>query len=248
MHVGMAAGQETARSYLALDMSSLTGTLTAGSLDVPLDTAQADGSQAPETAHVQVCLVTDPIAPTDGSLDAPPGVSCGSSVPAAYVAAPSPHLHADLAALGQDLLSASGLALVPDATKASRTDAWRVVFSAHDRTDAAKTPPAAVSLTVEVPEQEVPAPLDTRLPAVTAPVGTGFAPAPAPAAQLPGTAVQPPAVVPPASVPVALPRTITVGYAYPAVWLLPLVFLVLVPAAARALTKDLAPAQDRAPA
>ena len=42
--------------------------------------------------------------------------------------------------------------------------------------------------------------------------------------------------------PVALPRTVTVGYAYPGVWLLPLVFLVLVPAAARALTKDLATA------
>ena len=77
------------------------------------------------------------------------------------------------------------------------------------------------------------------MPAVAPPVGTGFAPAPTP--ELP-VVEQPPAVVPPATVPVALPRTITVGYAYPAVWLLPLVFLVLVPAAARALTKDLAPA------
>ena len=34
-------------------------------------------------------------------------------------------------------------------------------------------------------------------------------------------------------------QTITVGYAYPAVWLLPLVFLVLVPVATKALTRDL---------
>ena len=44
------------------------------------------------------------------------------------------------------------------------------------------------------------------------------------------------------AIPMVTPRTITVGYAYPAVWLLPLVFLVLVPVAARALTRDLTPA------
>lgn len=239
MHIGFAAGQETARSYLALPTAGLSGTLTAATLDVPLDVAQADGSQSPETAKVQVCLVLDAISPADGSIDPPPAVSCGSSVPAVYVAAPTPHLHADLTPLGADLLDAGGIALLPDATKAAQTDAWRVVFSAHDRTDAAKTAPAAVSLTLDVPEDVVPetTPLDTGLPAVAPPVGTGFAPAPAP--QLPVAGAQQPTVVPPAAAPVALPRTVTVGYAYPAVWLLPLAFLVLVPAAARALTKDL---------
>ena len=239
MHVGFAAGQETARSYLSLPVGTLTGSLTAGALDVPLDVAQADGSQSPETAKVQVCLVTDPITPADGSVESPPGISCGSSVPAAYVATPAPHLHADLTALGDDLLGASGLVLLPDATKAAPTDApWRVVFSAHDRTDAAKTLPATASLTLDVPDEDVASPpLDSGLPAVAPPVGTGFAPAPTP--DLSAPAAQQPSVVPPATVPVALPRTVTVGYAYPGVWLLPLVFLVLVPAAARALTKDL---------
>jgi hypothetical protein len=241
MHIGLAAGQETARSYLSLSLATLTGSVTGGTLDVPLDVAQADGSQSPETAKVQVCLVTASITSVDGSVESPPGVSCGSSVPAAYVATPSPHLHADLTSLGADLLGASGLALVPDTTKAAQTDAWQVVFSAHDRTDAAKTPPASVALTLAVPdEQQVSPPLDTGLPAVAPPIGTGFAPAPTP--ELPAPAAQQPSVVPPATVPVALPRTVTVGYAYPGVWLLPLVFLVLVPAAARALTKDLATA------
>ena len=49
-------------------------------------------------------------------------------------------------------------------------------------------------------------------------------------------------VTQPQTQPIAQPQTLTVGYAYPAVWLLPLAFLVLVPLAARALTKDLAPA------
>jgi hypothetical protein len=238
MHIGFAAGQETARSYLALPTSSLTGTLSEASLDVPLDVAQADGSQSPETAKVQVCLVSAPILPADGSFDSPPAVSCGTSAPASYVATPSPHLHADLTGFGAALLTASGVALLPDATKAAQTDVWRVVFSAHDRTDAAKTPPATASLTLDVAEEDVTEPpTDSGLPAVAPPVGTGFAPAPTP--QLPVQAAQQPTVVPPAAVPVALPRTLTVGYAYPGVWLLPLVFLVLVPAAARALTKDL---------
>jgi hypothetical protein len=212
MHIGLAAGQETARSYLSLPMASLTGSLSEGALDVPLDVAQADGSQSPETAKVQVCLVVAPVLPADGSVEDPPSVSCGSSVPAAYVATPAPHLHADLTPFGDDLLDAAGLALLPDATKAAQTDAWRVVFSAHDRTDAAKTPPASVSLTLDVQEEEVAAPpLDSGLPAVAPPVGTGFAPAPTP--DLPGPTVQQPSVVPPATTPVALPRTITVGYA-----------------------------------
>ena len=37
-------------------------------------------------------------------------------------------------------------------------------------------------------------------------------------------------------------QTVTVGYAYPAVWLLPLAFLLVVPMVAGALTRDLAPA------
>jgi hypothetical protein len=242
LHVGYAAGQETARTYLALPTFGLTGKVTAAALDVPLDVAPEDGSQAPETAKVQVCLVTRSVVPADGSLQTPPAPDCDASALASYAATPTPHLHADLGPLLGGLLSARGVALLPDATKAAPTDVWRVVFSAHDRTDAAKTPPASLSLTLETDEPDGPLgslPDGSGLPPVAPPVGTGFAPAPTP--ELPVPSAQPPAVVPQAGGPVALPRTVPVGYAYPGVWLLPLVFLVVVPVTARALTRDLSP-------
>lgn len=248
LHVAWAGGQETARSYLALPVDSVTGTLTAASLDIPLDTAAADGSEMPETAKLQACLFTTDVTPVEGSIAPPPTASCDQSAPVTYVATPSPHLHADLAPLTQGLLTTTGIVLLPDATKNAQTDAWRVVFSAHTRTDAAKTAPATVSLTLEQEasgdDGTVDVPTEPAIPqAVAPPIGTGFA-APPPV-QLPTDTGTAPSVVPPATVltqPVAQPRTITVGYAYPTVWLLPLAFLVLVPATARALTKDLAPA------
>lgn len=249
LHIGLAPGQqETARTYLAVPFSSAFGTITAASLTVPLDVAQADGSNAPETAKVQVCLASGSITAVDGSVDTPPKADCGTSVAAKYVATPQPHLEADLAPLLSDLSSASGLALLPDATKAAATDTWRVVFSAHDRADTAKTAPATVALTVAdeqvsfptVPEvQTLPDSGTPDLTSVAPPVGTGFAPAPS--VDAPVTTAAPPTTAPVAA-PVVQPKLVTVGYAYPAVWLLPLAFLIIVPAVARALTKDLAPA------
>jgi hypothetical protein len=119
------------------------------------------------------------------------------------------------------------------------------VFSAHSRDDAAKTAPPTVTLTLDEPSDQEP-PLVTLpdednagLGGIAPPIGTGFAPAPtvevSPAIP---TAASPPIVSP---VPVALPRAIPVGYAYPQVWLLPVVFLVLIPLAGSALTRDLTP-------
>jgi hypothetical protein len=247
MHIGYTGGQETARSYLALPVDSVTGLVRSASLDIPLDVSTADGSQLPETAKIQACLFTGDITTADGSIAPPPAPSCDDSAPVAYVATPAPHLHADLAAVKQGLLTSSGIALLPDGTKVAPSDSWRVVFSAHTRSDAAKTAPASVVLTLEDgrPHQPTDTPTvalpDSNNPglSVAPPVGTGFAPAPA---------VNPPADIAPSQAaapivtnPVAQPQTVTVGYAYPAVWLLPLAFLILIPAAARALTKDLAP-------
>jgi hypothetical protein len=243
MHVGVSLGQETARSYLGFAFSGLLGPVTAGTLNVPLDVTQNDGSSSPETAKVIVCLVTAPVTASEGTTDTPPKTDCAGSVPAKYVATPTPHLTADIGSLGGKLSSASGLALLPDATKAAPSDAWRVVFSAHTRTDAAKTAPASLTLSVDEAAPIVDVPVDepvAQQPYVSAvkPVtGTGFAGPPI------STPVTEPTVDTPteiAPVPAAsAPRLVTVGYAYPAVWLLPLAFLVLVPATARALTKDL---------
>lgn len=260
LHVGFSAGQETARSYLALVLPAPTGALRTGWLTVPLDTNRVDGSQSPDAATLQVCLTAAVITAVDGSLATPPAPDCSASATVVYVPTPTPHLQADLAPLLSRLATAPGLVLLPDPVKAAQTDAWQVVFSAHDRTDPARTAPATVTLTAaDLPGDRQPAaPVRTagapaRTGALTGfrrptaawglPLGwaatpevTAAAPEPAPAVALPPseptTSVQP---VPAAG------RTITTGYAYPGVWLLPLGLLVLVPATFRALTRDLSP-------
>jgi hypothetical protein len=158
-----------------------------------------------------------------------------------YVATPQPHLHADLSPLLGGLLTTSGVALLPDATKVSQADAWHVVFTAKDNAPVMKltvTPTSSDdSFVGGLPPVDVP---------TQAPISTGTVTQPV----IPDTQPVQPTVpdvqaptVPQQQVtqPVAAPQTITVGYAYPVVWLLPLAFLVLVPLAARALTRDLTP-------
>jgi hypothetical protein len=245
LHVGVTLGQEVARSYLGFPLSGLTGqTVTAGTLTVPLDVTQADGSASPDISKVIVCITSAPVTATEGTTDTPPTTDCKTSVPAKYVATPQPHLTADLTALAGRLPSATGLALLPDASVA-QTDDWRVVFSAHTRTDPAKTAPASLTLTVQDAAPYVDVPVDQPVNqqpyvnAVTPVTGTGFA-GPPPSTTV-GTS-RTPTLSNPAPASVALPHLVTVGYAYPAVWLLPLACLILVPATARALTKDLTPA------
>jgi hypothetical protein len=251
LHVGWAGGQETARSVLAFPVDGVAGTLIAAVLDVPLDVSATDGSAQPETAKVQVCLVTGDIVAAQGSVATPPSTSCTEHALLTYVATPAPHLTGSLAALLPGLPTTSGIALLPDAS-AAQTDAWHVTFSAHDRTPAT-TGPARLTVTTST-GQVVDEPL---LPPVAAPpaaaVTGGLAAAPTGVGSGPALAA-PPAVTAPvvmapvspelaapvtgaASVPVA--RTVTIGYAYPVVWLLPLGLLMVVPMVARALTRDL---------
>ncbi len=251
LHVGYAAGKETARSVLAFSLDDLTGALTGATLDVPLDVDPANGDAQSATAKVQVCLVTGDITKVEGSVATPPSTSCDTHATMTYVATPAPHLTADLAPILLGLPTTNGIALLPDATDAAETDAWHVTFSAHDRTGGT-TGPATLTVTTADPTAEVPAPtLPPVAEAPTVPVSGGFAPAPdtgfvagPPVVDAPVSApVEAPQVPAPAAAPAQVPaaQTITFGYAYPAVWLLPLVFLILVPAAARALTKPLDP-------
>ncbi len=251
LHVGYASQAETARAYLSFSFAGLTGTLTGAQLDIPLDVDPANGDAQSSTAKIQACLVTGVVSKQNGSLETPPAVSCEAHADVTYVATPTPHLHADLAPLLVGLVTTNGIALLPDATKEADapSDAWRVVFSAHDRADAAKTAPARLTLTVtdeaviSTPEQPA---VQLPPPPVVAPITGGFVPAPATDfVSSPSVSVPVPAAVPdvaaPAVQPVPVAQTVTFGYAYPAVWLLPLGLLVLVPLATRALTKDLAP-------
>ena len=253
LHVGYTGGAETARSYLALSLEGFTGTLTAATLNVPLDVAQDGGSTAPETAHLQACLVNETITTVEGSLDAPPKVTCDSHAVVTYVGLPAPHLTADLSALLPGLTNSKGIALLPNGDTATPDDAWRVVFSAHDRTGAAKTPPASVALTftpdpaapvvvATAPEQPAPdaAPQQAAgFPAISPVTGIGFATSPDTSVVVPPTVEAPQtATAAPANRPVAQIVRTPLGAAYPGVFLFPLALLVLVPYVGRALLAD----------
>lgn len=259
LHVGYASGAETARTYLALPLSTVTSGVTAATLDIPLDTAATDGSQRPETARLQVCLFSGDLQAVEGSVDRPPPVSCDRRSLVAYVPLPSPHLYADLTPLLPRLLTSSGVAVLPQAGSVGSADAWRVVFSAHTRTGSASTPPAAVTLTLaDVSPGSVAGP--ATQPAVDSTGGQavgppdGWTPASSGSAPLRGTgfAQPPPTDASPGPSPVvaaagatrataARAQLATRGYPYPGVWLLPIALLVLVPTTARALTRDLTP-------
>ena len=269
LHVGFSAGRETARSYLALPLPAAGGDLSSGWLTVPLDTSQVHGSQSPERAALQVCLTEATITAVDGSLASPPAPDCSGSATVVYLPTPTLHLLADLAPLLGRLPRVHGLVLLADPVKAAQTDTWRVVFSAHDRTDAARTAPATVTLTAGgLPRDPQPAspvrPADGPVPADPLPADpppsgpvAGLA-GPTPDRPLPPVGSVVPEVATPAPEPaptVVLPaalstraaavrtaQTVTTGYAYPGVWLLPLGLLVLVPITFRALTRDLTPA------
>ena len=254
LHVGFSAGQETARSYLALVLPARTAELRSGSLTVPLDLKQVDGSQSPDRATLQVCLTAATLTAVDGSLASPPEVDCTRSATVVYVPTPTPHLQADLAPLLSRLPSAPGLVLLPDPVKASQSDAWQVVFSAHDRTDAARTAPATVTLTAAELPRARPNPLPGRAADAPLPAGAPTGQQPAGLTPLWGPPAAEPLTAGPGLEPTVLPpptatttttavltraQLITIGYAYPVVWLLPLALLVLVPVTFRALTRDL---------
>lgn len=256
LHVGVSAGTENARTYLRYPFEQLDGkSVTAATLEVPLDVNPQDGSTMPETSKVVICETSSSnITASEGTIDAPPPSDCKVSVPMTYVATPQPHLQANLGAMAGDLPGITGLVLLPDASKVMQGDAWQVVFSAHNRADASKTAPAKVTVTYEDGSTD-----STDLgsdpftdPVVNTPVvaqpgtgivsdpGTGFAAVPQ--VEAPSTTSVPPTVSTPDTTvqqPVSEPKLVTVGYAYPAVWLLPLGFLILIPVTVRALTKDL---------
>jgi hypothetical protein len=246
MHVAVDAGQETARTYLSFSLPLFDATLTAASLDIPLDTAQADGSVTPESALIRVCSFQGSITAANGSIANPPTAACTASAKASYVPTGSPKLHVDLTPLLGALSSGAGLVLLPDADAVQPTDAWHVVFSAHDRADAAKTPPATMTVTLTPIEQPsfddgLGTPPVVQPPAVAPPPALGSVTTPTvPLDNQPAPTVNNPVPQVPVQ-PVPQARTVTVGYAYPTVWLMPLAFLLIVPLVARTLTRDLTP-------
>jgi len=196
LHVARSGGQETARTYLALASTELpqAATVTSATLTIPVDTAMADGSMAPETATLQVCPASGAVATADGSFDPPPPTSCVDSVPLTYAATPVPELTADLGSLlsGQQAQLASGtlvLGVLPQDPSATPTASWHVVFSADAR-QPATPPPPSLTIDYQTAGSQEPAPTGSD-PAPSAPPAAAATPS-TPAAVIPrATPAQP---------------------------------------------------------
>jgi hypothetical protein len=228
LHVGVAGGQETARTYVVPNLSVLPfgATVAAGHMTLPVATGTNDGSLRPETATIKACLVTQPVTDgTAGATEAPPAIDDKACTPAPYSTTAS-GFTVDLASFitrwNTGALN-NGIALVPDLSKAGPTTAWHATFNGKDRatgqhiTSLLSYTAAAALAPLPPVYPVVPPPVAAApLPVAAPPLASGTQPLP----------VQPPApaVAPPTQQqPVALSSP--VRYQYPAAFLLPLAFL-----------------------
>jgi hypothetical protein len=260
LHAGVLAGQEESRTYLSLDLLSLPpGTaLTGGTLQLPI-AGPDDGTRAAESATLQACLVTATVKDdVEGTTEAPPSVDCKKATsPAKYVAAAgsAPEmLTVDLAPFAAAWSSGSlqqGIALLP-AADTSPASAWHVAMSAHDRSGSTVPAPTAqvayassaasgddfddVSLDAPVADSTGSSSVSFAA-APLAPQPAELAPAAAPAVE-PNVAPQA-APVAPAQPQITPQAFVGGGFAYPGVFLVPILLAAAGGWLAHALTRDL---------
>jgi hypothetical protein len=251
LHVGLAATQETARTYLLPGIAGLPygADVSAATMTLPVATGSSDGSQAVDTAEIVACLATAPFEDgTQGSPSAPPKVDCKVKAIATYDAKKSA-FSLDVTTFVQKWSAgtlAAGIALVPDVANAAPSDAWHVAFNgrkraggSHISTTITFTPPAPLPTgdvadptpdnpppAPQTPAIVPPAPSVPDLPATGTPPDTGAPPVVAP--QQPVT---------PAVQPVALSR----GFQYPMAFLMPLALLAGAVFFGRLFTRDATP-------
>jgi hypothetical protein len=235
LHVGVAGGQETARTYVVPDLTTVPygSTVTSATMTLPLATGDQDGNQAPETAKLTACLTTKPVADgTEGSTAKPPTVDCKTSAKADYDAKKSVFT-VDLSPFTTAWAAGSpsyGIALMPDPT-AQPTDAWHVAFNGRERKQADHvtsvitfTPPPPIDTSGTVSggvTDTVPAP-----PTDTAPPSAAGVPLPAGDTTAPAGDQPPPDVAAaPAVAPAQQPVALSSEYQYPMAFLLPLALL-----------------------
>ena len=257
LQVGVAGGRDTARTFVALDLGELpTGALiNGGTLTLPVLADSDSGSLRPESARVMACPVAAPIEDAQGGQpDDQPEFTCDTAAQATFNEGDTPTITVDLAPIAA-LLTTGGIAIVPAAEARESGDTWRVAFPTRDN----EAVEEAISATLTYQE---PAALDAGLPGppapaaenssggvASAPAGGGFDPAPAVDVAPPAFEDMAPAAAPPdpgPEQPIAAPEPVAAavpagafGYAYPAVWLAPLVLAGIAGALARALTGEI---------
>jgi hypothetical protein len=254
LHVGVAGGQETARTYLLPDLTRLPfGAIgVTGVMTLPIGSGSQDGSQSVDAAHLKACLAIKPVTDgTQGSTAKPPDVDCSTTAAPVYDAKHNVFT-LDVTVFLAEWTSGAlpyGIALVPDLDKGQPTDAWHVAFNGRHRAKAdhitttiSFTPPPPVSTAGNGPavtptQQPTPPPVDTSGGGVSLPpVASGAQPPVAPAPQ-----VAPPAQPAVVAQPVALAR----GFQYPMAFLAPLALLAAALFFGRLFTRDPLPMRAR---
>lgn len=230
LHVGVAGGQETARTYVVPNLLSLPfgATLTDGTMTLPVATDSQAGTVSPDAAKILACLATKPVTDgTQGSTQTPPDVDCKTSAALKYDAKKSVFT-VDLAPLVAAWSGGApqlGIGLVPDTSKAQPSDVWHVAFNGRKRTG-----PHIQSTISYTPAPATPVG-STPPPPTTPPTSTGLSTPTTPNVSLPPSTTQPPPaaapqVAPQQPQPIAQqPVALTRSFQYPMAFLMPLALL-----------------------
>jgi hypothetical protein len=253
LHIGAAAGEETARTYVRPDLSQLpAGATTLGAeLTLPVSSEQSDGTSSPQLASVKACLATQPVPDgTAGDLAGQPDVDCTVSTIGSYDAkanAVTVDL-VDFVNAWQSGVARNGVALIPDTSQGAQTDVWHLAFNGQKRTG---VPHVAMVLAYDVtaaPVVEVPAVPVAEAPAAPPPL-TGFSePLPQPEQAAP-IAVPETVAAPVTAAPISARPTrrvaVTTGFRYPMVFLVPFAFAAGLLLFARMFIRDVTAADPR---
>ena len=237
LHVGVAGGQETDRTYLRFDVSGAVDGDEVDGVRLTVPVAVDDGTQAPETAEILACRVAGTVA--DGTEADPPEVDCDGAPEASFVDGDAPSFTVDLPPPTDGVIQ---VALVPGG------NTWHVAFDSRTREDARPAALVVSSPPAAPPTAPTPTPSTPPTPAPPSPTPAADAPVildtppgmavpdltPEPASA--GQVVADEAAAPPAAV-TAVPTGGSSPFRYPAVFALPIVLLVVLGVAGDGLTR-----------
>jgi hypothetical protein len=246
LHVGVAGGQETARTYVLPNLLSLPvgATATGGVMTLPVDTASTDGTVAADSATMLACLATAPFADgTAGASSPAPKVDCKTAAKVQYDAKQvvftvdlTPFLEAWSA--GQPPF---GIAVVPDPKAMSPTETWHVTVNGR-KASGTKHIQSVVTYTPAPPTSTGTSSNSTSTKAPPAPTTNANPPPVSVPNMAPSTTTpdQPaPVVAPTQPAPAAAqPVAFTRPFQYPLAFLAPIGLLVGVVFFARLFTRD----------
>ena len=237
LHVGVAGGQETDRTYLRFDVSGAVDGDEVDGVRLTVPVAVDDGTQAPETAEILACRVSGTVADRTGG-DAPEA-NCDGAPTAVFVDGDEPAFTVDLPPPTDGVIQ---VALVPGG------DTWHVAFDSRTREDArpaavvvssrpatSPTPPTPAPTLTPTPTPPSPTPAPGEPVILDSPPGLAvpdLTPAPVSAGQV----VADEAAAPPAAI-TAVPTGGSSPFRYPAVFALPIVLLVVLGVAGDGLTR-----------